>query len=468
MALALLGALALVPAQAQEAITLEFVHIFGAETDTRADVIRAIADEFEAQNPNVTINISSPSTDYTELFNSVLLNAEQGNAPHIVQVEEGLTQLAADSGYFVPLQELATPEQLASLDDLMPVVRGFYLIDGVTWSVPWNSSNPVVYYNKTITDLLQIEIPSDRPMTFAEVETACQRIMMAQAAIRMAAENFRACINWPMASWFPEQWMAMQDKLVALPANGREGRATEVNYTAPEMLEIVSWIDRMAEQGYYTYTGTPNDYNGEGALFGTGTTVMHINSTAGIALFVAGFENAGVKLGIAPLFVPNETANNGVTMGGASLWVTGGHSDAETQAAKDFIFFMTNQQNDMRFHQGSGYFPNRLSSIEALTNGGLFVDAEGKPTTPDADGATEVSWFETFPFFRIALDQLLNSNNSLANAGGLIGPSAEVRALLVRAIQSVVDQGVEPAEALAAAKQQADAILSDYNSIIGQ
>lgn len=455
------------PALAQDQVTIEFVHIFGAEGDTRADVIRAIADDFEAQT-GIKVNISSPSTNYTELFNSVLLNAEQGRAPHVVQVEEGLTQLAADSGYFLPISELASAEQLATFEDFIPTVRAYYEIDGVNWSVPWNSSNPVVYYNKTITDLLQIEIPSDRPLTFSEVEGICQRIMLAAPAIRMAAENFRACINWPMASWFPEQWMAMKGELVALPGNGREGaRVSEVNYDSAALQEIVSWIGDMAQKGYYTYSGTPNDYNGEGALFGSGATAIHINSTAGIALFVAGFANAGVKLGIAPLFIPDEDATNGVTMGGASLWVTGGHSDVETQAAVNFVFFMTKMENDMRFHQGSGYFPNRLSSIEALTKGGLFVDAEGNPTSPSAEGAKEVSWFETYPFFRIALDQLLASKGTVANAGAVIGPSAEVRLQLVRAIQSVVDQGIDPAEALAAAKAQADAIIADYNAVIG-
>jgi len=459
--------LTLSPLMAQDAITIEFVHIFG-EGDTRADVVRAIADDFEAQNPGIIVNTSSPSTDYTELFNSVLLNADQGSAPHVVQVEEGLTQLAADSGYFLPISDLASEEQLASFDDFIPTVRAYYEIDGVKWSVPWNSSNPVVYYNKTITDLLQIEIPADRPLTFEEVSGICERIMVAAPAIRMAAENFRACINWPMAAWFVEQWMSMKGELMALPDNGRAGeRVNAVNYDSESLLEIVSWIADMAEKGYYTYSGTPNDYNGEGALFGGGTTALHINSTAGIALFVAGFEGAGVELGIAPLFVPDEDATNGVTMGGASVWVTGGHSDAETQAATDFVFFLTQTANDMRFHQGSGYFPNRLSSIEALTTGGLFVDAEGNPTAPDAAGAKEVSWFETYPFFRIALDQLLASKGTIANAGAVVGPSSEVRLVLVRAIQSVVDQGIDPAEALAAAKEQADAIIADYNAVIG-
>lgn len=152
---ALVGLMGL-PLRAQE-IVIDFAHIFGGEGDIRRDVIRAIADDFEAQNPGIRINLVSPSNDYTELFNRVLLDAQQGNAPAVVQVEEGLTQLAADSGLFVAVGDVATPEQLAQYEGILPVVRSYYTIGDKIWSVPWNSSNPVVYYNKTITDILQIQ-----------------------------------------------------------------------------------------------------------------------------------------------------------------------------------------------------------------------------------------------------------------------------------------------------------------------
>ncbi len=461
-----LSLLMLAPLQAQS-VTIDFVHIFGGEGDTRRDVILAIAADFEAQT-GIKVNVTSPATGYIDVFNSVLLAADQGNAPHVVQVEEGLTQLAADTGLFVPISDIATPEQMAQLEGILPVVRDYYNIGDVVWSVPWNSSNPVVYYNKLITDLLGLQIDTTKPMTFAQLLGYCEAIMSFKDAIKMANPAFTACINFPLASWFPEQWVAMQNGLVANNDNGRSGRATEMLYDTPEMLNVFNFLKELADKGYFTYTGRPNDYNGEGGLFGSGATVFHINSTAGITLFVAGFRNAGVPLGIAPLFIPSEDATNGVTVGGASLWVMGGKSEAETQAARDWVFFLTNTQNDIRWHQGSGYFPNRLESIEYLSKGGLFVDSEGNPTTPDAEGAREVSWFETYPFFYIAINQLLSSQNNVATQGAVVGPAAEVRQVLVEAMQSVIDAGVDPAEALKAATQRANAILKDYNDTIGE
>ncbi len=437
----LLVALCLVqPLAAQdEPVTITFVHIFGGEEDDRGALIAEFAAEFMAQNPNVTVEVTSPSTDYRELFNAALLSADQGNAPTIVQIEEGLTTLAADSGFFVPVAELASEEQLASLDDMLSVVRDYYTIGGTLYSVPWNASNPVLYYNRGMFETAGLD-PDMPPTTFDEILSACETLMA-------EIDTLAACMNFPIAAWFPEQWMAMQNALLANNDNGRSARATEVYYDSEPMLNILNWIDTMAENGYLTYSGTPGDYNGEGITFLSQQTAMSINSTAGLGLFQRFASLQGVDMGVAPLPRPSEDANNGVTVGGASLWVTAGHSEAETQAAVDFIFFLSTTENDMRWHKGSGYFPVRQSSVEQLT---------------------EEGWFEENPAYAIAVTQLMESEGNVANAGAVYGPSAEVRQILERAIQSIIDSDITPAEAAASASAQAEALLADYNALIGE
>jgi sn-glycerol 3-phosphate transport system substrate-binding protein len=438
LALLVIAALSLGMASAQDApVEITFVHIFTGENDVRGATVRAIADAFQEQNPGVIVNIPTASGDYTELFNNALLAAEQGDAPTVVQIEEGLTQLAADSGYFTPISDLASAEQLAALEAINPVVRNYYNIGETVWSVPWNSSNPIMYYNKAIFAAAGLDTETP-PATFAEVTAACEAIM----ALPDAPE---ACINWPMAAWFAEQWVAMQGGLLADNDNGRAARATAMLYDSPEMLEVVEWWDDLAERGFYTYSGTQNDYFGEGVIFLSQRSAMTINSTAGITSFMrfAG----GIDLGFARLPIPDEDATNGVTVGGASVWISAGATPEQQQAAVDFIFFLTNKENDKLFHQASGYFPNRLDSIEELT-------AEG--------------WFDENPQFRIALDQLLESAGNIANAGAVIGPSTDVRTILIEGFQSMIDGEISPAEAMAAARTRADAVLADYNALVGE
>lgn len=423
---------------AQETVEITFVHIFGGEQDSRVEVLRAIADEFEAANPGVTITLQSPSTDYTEVFNAALLSASQGDAPTIVQVEEGLTQLAADSTFFVPVGSLVSAEQLASMEDVLPVVRNYYAIGDDIWSIPWNSSNPLFFYNKNFFRAAGLD-PDVPPATFADVTAACEAILAHREEL-----GIESCANWPLTTWFVEQWVAMDDANIANNDNGRSARASEMLYTDPAIVSVVQWWADLAAAGAYTYSGTANDYSGEGISFLSKKTAMTINSTAGLTLFKQFSVLQGIDLGIARLPMPDADATNGGTVGGASLWVSAGQSDAETQAAVDFIFFLTGTENDIRWHKGSGYFPNRLSSIEALT-------AEG--------------WFEAEPAYAIALGQLQDAGGTVANQGAVIGPSAEVRGFLAAAIQSIIDGGESVDAALAAAKAQADAVLADYNSL---
>lgn len=426
---------------AQDTIEITFVHIFGVaegqeNEDVRIAVIEGIVDEFEAQNPGVVVTVQSPSTDYVETFNNALLSASQGNSPHVVQVEEGLTQLAADSGFFVPIGSVASEEQLATLEDVLPVVLEYYRVGDDLWSLPWNSSNPVFFYNRGMFAEAGLD-PDVPPATFEDVLSACE-------ALTAADLGLDACANWPMVSWFAEQWVAMQSGLVANNDNGRTARATEMLYDSPEMLNVANFFAELAERDFYIYTGVTNDYNGEATTFLTGRTAMTINSTAGISNFINFSNLLGVDLGVAPLPLPNADATNGGTVGGASLWLTGDHPDDEMQAAIDFVFFLTSVENDIAWHIGSGYFPNHQESIDQLTTDG---------------------WFEENPSYGIALEQLAQSQGTPANAGAVVGPSATVRDYLIEAFQSIVDSGSDPLEALQVATQRANEELELYNSL---
>jgi sn-glycerol 3-phosphate transport system substrate-binding protein len=422
-------------------IQIEFVHIFGGENDSRAQVIQGIADAFMAEHTDVQVTLSSPSNDYTELFNAALLSAQQGSAPEIVLVEEGLTQLAYDSQLFVPIEGIASPEQLASLEDVLPQLLNFYRIQGALWSMPWNASNPILFYNRGMFEAAGLD-PDAPPATFDEILAACEVLMALPEDTRPSA----GCINWPMATWMFEQWTAMQNGLFVNNDNGRNARASEALFTSPEMLNVVNWFKQLDDAGYYTYSGTPNDYNGEGQSFLGGNTAMTINSTAGIALFQRFAGVFSIDLGIAPLPTPSADATNGGTIGGGSVWVTAGHTPEEQQAAVDFIFFLTSTANDQVWHQGSGYFPIRQNSIDELTASG---------------------WFDENPAYRIALDQLQAQAGNIANAGAVIGPSPEVRGALIQALQSIADGGQDVTASLEAAKAQADSALADYNATVG-
>lgn len=436
--IATLMVLSLVPnlptTQAQSKVEITFVHIFTDENDIRGKVVLELVDEFNASHENIVVNVQATTTSYDEILTATMLAADQNDAPHVVQLDEAAVRFAVDSEKFVAIEDVATAEQKASFNDILPVVREFYTVDNKLWSLPWNSSNPLLYYNKTMFEAAGLD-PNNPPRTFDDILAACEVIMSADL-------NLSGCINWPLTAWFPENWVAMQGALLADNDNGHSGRAEEVFFDSPEMLRVFEWWKTLADRGYYAYTGKLADYNGEGGAFITRRFAMHINSTAGLTNFQ---HYAGVlkyDLGVAPMPIPDENATNGTVNGGASLWITKGHSQAETEAAREFVFFMTNAENIARWHKATGYFPNRQSAIDLL-------DAEG-------------FWDEN-PNFYITVQQLLNTQPSAATSGAIIGPSLAVRNILAQGVQSMIDQGVSPRDALAAADELADYEIEDYN-----
>jgi sn-glycerol 3-phosphate transport system substrate-binding protein len=212
------------------------------------------------------------------------------------------------------------------------------------------------------------------------------------------------------------------------------------------MLRVLEWWKEMVDRGYYVYTGVTQDYTGEAAAFITQRFAMHLNSTAGLANFIRFSTVLGYELGVAPLIIPDENARAGVATGGGAIWLTAEHPQAELEAARDFMFFLTSSENIAIWHQVTGYIPNRTSSLQLL-------EQEG--------------WFEQNPFYRIAVDQMLNTTPTPATAGAVLGTATEMRQFVEEAVQSVIDQGEDPAAALEAAKQRADEALQAYNEVMG-
>lgn len=425
-------ALASLPAAfAQEdTIEIRFLHIFGDEN--RQGLVDDVIADFEAANPNINVT-AEVAGSYPEALESVMLAAEQGEPPHIVQMYEVGTQLALDSGVFIPVSSVASEEQLATLEDVIQPVLNYYTVAEEVWSLPWNSSSPILYYNQEMLDAAGV---TEVPDTFGEVLAACEQIMATESL------ELQGCMGWNMHSWFVEQWMAQQNAPLANNDNGRTARADDLLIDSEPMLKIFNWWKEMADSGYYIYTGAKEDWNGSDALFTGQQVAMHITSTADLVNIINGGTEAGFTVGTGQLPIPDDAERNGVVIGGASIWLTDGHPQEELEAAVQFMLFLGNTENMVDWHKGTGYYPVRVSSIDAL-------EAEG--------------WFEDNPTFRTAFDQLLNTNVNTATAGALMGTFQTTRTIIEDAAQLVVDQGVSPEDALAEADDLADNALAAYN-----
>ena len=422
---------AVFPAMAAEKTKVTFWHAFGGG---RSGFIQRMVEDFNFTHPAIEVTAEYKGS-YRDSLNAAVLAARQKQSPHIVHLFEVGTQMALDTGIFTPFEDLVKPEDFAMLDDFIEPVANYYRVGGKFYSVPWNSSNPILYYNKDIFRKAGLD-PENPPRTFGEVMAAAEKIVSSGAAPK--------AITWPLHSWFVEQWVAMQGELLADNENGRAARATDIHLDSEAMKRIMGWWKEMYDKGYFVYSGKPEDWDGANQIFITRQVPMLITSTSDVTFHQTAAAENGYELGTGFLPAPDGIERNGVVVGGASLWVTKGHPEAEMNAAKTFLLWFTNTENMVRWHKGTGYFPVRKSSVD-------IVETQ--------------QWFETNPAYRAAFDQMLQTKVNRASQGALIGPFPELRTIVSDAVQKIF-AGESIDKALADADARADKALADYNKSV--
>jgi len=413
---------------AAEKTSISFWHAFGGG---RTAFIERMVEDFNYTHPNIEVNVEYKGS-YRDTLNASLMAAKQGQAPHIVQYFEVGSQFALDSGIFATFEEYVKKGDYAMLDDFIAPVANYYKIGGKFNSIPWNSSNPILYYNKTLFKKAGLD-PDNPPKTYGGVMDACEKIISSGAAPKG--------ITWPLHTWFVEQWVCMQGELLANNENGRAARATDVYADSDAMKRIMTWWKALYDKEYYAYSGKPEDWDGANQIFVTQQAPMLITSTSDVTFHQNAAAENGYELGTGFLPAPDGIDRNGVVVGGASLWMTKGHPEAEMDAAKTFLLWFTNTENMVRWHKGTGYFPVRSSAVDVVKL---------------------QKWFERNPAYRAAFDQLLQTKVNRASQGGLIGPFPEIRTIVSDAVQKIF-AGAPVEEALAAADKRADKALADYN-----
>lgn len=403
---------------------LQFWH---SMTGDNGKLLASIVAEFNAKNTAKGFEIVPQFVgSYEEGLNKLRTSLLAKKGPHLVQITDIGTQVMIDSGAVTPLQDLIGTDAEFPLKEILPGVRRYYEIGGKFYSLPFATSNPILYYNVDAFQKANLKRP---PETFAEMETYSR--VLSDKSSKVTG------ITWPLHSWFFEQFLAMQGKPLLNNDNGRKQRATEALYTAPEAVEFVSLWNRMVKEGSFANVGRgwePAEQN-----FLAGRSTMLITSTSDVFNVI---KKAKFRVMTAPIPKRFRENNGGTIVGGNSLWVLNHTPPEEQKMAYEFLKYMASKDAQRKWHTNTGYFPIRQDLIADLEKEGFY---------------------EKFPAARTAINQLKASPEIPATAGALMGVFSEARVHVESAIERVLSGQAEPKEALAKAKSQTDEALVRYN-----
>ena len=136
---------------------------------SRLDVVNAIVDQFNATHPDIELTAMFTGS-YAETLTKFIASYKTGTAPSLVQVYEVGTQAMLGSGAIIPVYEV--PGMVGETWDwakyIIPI-KNYYSKDGNMWSMPFNSSTAMLYYNKDLFSKAGLD-PNKPPTTWKEVE----------------------------------------------------------------------------------------------------------------------------------------------------------------------------------------------------------------------------------------------------------------------------------------------------------
>ncbi len=417
-----------------EVVTIEFWHAMGGEL---GEVVDELVARYNASQDEVQVVATFQGT-YDDTYNALLASFDAGTEPNIVQNFDLASQTMVDTGRLIPAWQLMEKD---GFDDsiFVPAVKDYYSDENGMVAMAFNSSTPIVYYNKEIFEAAGLEQPPEN-WTFSEFLDYCDLIQEA---------GTEYCVTLGQVGWYFEQILANSGGLYFDNANGREARAENAVFNEGQGVEVFEFLSGLYADGYAPNLG--KTWTDTDSAFAAGQAAMIFDSTSG----AKGIEEAS-DFEVGTIYIPHSDSSerNGVIIGGAALWLLDAQDEALNDAAWDFMKFMAQPDQQVTWHTGTGYFPVR-------------TDIEG-------NAELEAFWEEN-PNFVTAIAQLESTQTTMADGspnnpvlGGLAGPFPAIRQFIVDAYSRVLDDGLSPQEALDEAAAKATQELTDYNQFFSE
>ncbi|UOQ85369.1 ABC transporter substrate-binding protein [Gracilibacillus salinarum] len=390
--------------------------------------IEAIADNFNHSQDKYTITPEFQGS-YEEALTKFRSVGGTEDAPAIIQTFEVGTKYMIDSGFIEPVQSFIDEEDY-DINQLEKNILNYYTVDDQLYSMPFNSSTPVMLYNKDAFKEAGLD-PENPPQTFAEIKKAAEAL-----TVKNGENTERYGFSILNYGWFIEELIATQGGLFVNNENGRAEPATEAVFNGEEGQRVFQLIDDMNQAG--TYGNFGSNWDDIRAAFQTGKTAMYLDSSAGVSATV---ENAPFDVGVAYIPYSEAAERNGVIIGGASLWMTNSIDEKKQKAAWEFMKFLQTPESQAKWHLDTGYFAINPAAYE--------------------EEMVKEKWSE-FPQLKVTVDQLQETKPSVATQGALISVFPEARQQVVTAMENVI-QGTNPKEALDKAAEETNRVIEQAN-----
>ncbi|RIX52151.1 ABC transporter substrate-binding protein [Paenibacillus nanensis] len=410
----------------KEPIKVVWWHSMGGEL---GKAVTELANDFNATHSDIQVEEVYQGT-YDESLNKMKASMDSKSGPSLIQVYEIGSKFMIDSKAVTPVQTFIDSDNY-DISNLEENILGYYQFDGKLYSMPFNTSNPVLYYNKDMFKAAGLD-PENPPKTYEDVT----------AAAKALTKDGKTGAAFAIYGWFMEQFFANQGAEYVNNGNGRASSATESQLNSEAGLGTINWLKSLLDEKIALNLGRKTDDTKKAFLAGqVGMTLDSTGSLRGIV------DNAKGKFEVGTAFLPRPAGatDGGVIVGGASLWIMNNKSEAEQQAAWEFIKYLAEPATQAKWHIASGYFPiNKLAYEEQIVKDNLVQ----------------------YPQFQTAIDQLHATKLSPATQGAVMGVFPEARQIVEGAMEEVFTGAKDSKTAFDDAAKAISEKIATYNKTV--
>ncbi len=355
-----------------EGTTIQFWHAMNGST---GDAVDALVAKFNEENPFGIIVEATSQGGYSDLHQKVVAALTAGEAPNIAQAYANNIMVYMDSDAIVQLDDYINNADYG-LDDFEDILEGYRVEnsnypDGKFYSLPFNKSTEVLYYNETFFNENNLTVPTTWE-ELAAVSKAASDILGAPAFGYDSLQNM--FITW-----------------VQQAGGQYTNNAGEILFDTAEGRTALQFFKDGIDGGYFRTAGEDNYMSGP---FNDQKAVMFIGSTSGSAYI--GSDAFTWNCAQVPFGVEKKVIQQGSNM----FMIKS--NDAEQLATWEFMKFLMEPENTAYWAMNSGYLPVRQSARE-LDSYKEYV-ASGVNPTKDVGTSYDGSWYIFDPVFKESYD----------------------------------------------------------------
>jgi len=349
---------------AQAATEIQWWHAMGGVNGER---VNKIANDFNATQSDFVVKPVFKG-NYTETMTAAVAAFRAKKQPHIVQVfEVGTATMMAAQGAVYPVEQVMKDSgEPFDKSVFLPAVISYYQTSkGELLSMPFNSSTPVLWYNKDAFAKAGIK---KVPTTWAEMKSASKALL---------ASGMKCGFSFGWQSWvMVENFSAWHNVALGTKENGFTGTDTSFTFNNHSVKTHLDNMYNWSKDKLFIYGGRRGDSL---SMFTNGECGMWMNSSAyyGSIKKQAKFNFAQSMLPYYPS-IKDQPQNS--IIGGATLWVLRGHDQGDYKGVAKFMTYLSSPEVQAWWHQETGYVPITTPAYELSKKQGFYNSNPGTDT----------------------------------------------------------------------------------------